>query len=188
MSNEEIVVRSMASACLVAFALAEIFSCVETWPQRLPSSEENRQELATRLTPRMRRLTRATGWMTVGLVGVLAPASLVLRLPVLVALVPLGWSMVDGPHTTGGVDSAWLQRVKFSAALAGSMTTVVGAASLVVGILDSSFWWLFAAGALLLAGAQAHALVARAADEVLQLASRSAVTSAGPARWSEWIT
>lgn len=184
MSDEEIVVRSMASACLVAFALAEIFSCVETWPQRLPSSEETRQELANRLTSRMRRLTCATGWMTVGLVGVLAPASLVLRLPVLVALVPLGWSMFGAPHTAGGVDSAWLQRVKFAAAVARSVTTVVGAASLVVGILDSSFGWLFAAGALLLAGAQAHALVARAADEVLQLASGSAVTSAARSAFS----
>jgi hypothetical protein len=178
MSDQEIVVRSMASACLVAFALAEIISCVETWPRRLPSSEETRQELANRLTSRMRRLTRATGWMTVGLVDVLGPASLVPRLPVLVALVPLGWSMVDAPQTARGVDSAWLQRVKFAAAVARSMTAVVGAASLVGGILDSSSWWLFAAGALLLAGAQAHALVARAADEVLQLASRSAAISA----------
>jgi hypothetical protein len=98
--------------------------------------------------------------MTVGLAGVLIPAAFALRLPVL-----------NAPHGTSGIDSAWLHRVKISATAACSLTGIACAASLVLGFVDRNHRWLFAAAALLFAGAHAHALVARAADEVLQLAS-----------------
>ncbi len=168
--SQDAIARLVGPVIIVAFALAEISTSVGTWPRRLPSSELARRELADRLTPRLRRLIRAMGWMTIGLLGIL-PSVFVLRLPMLVALLPLGLSMFDGVHATSGADSSWLRRVKGSALFARRMTAMVGTASLVVALLDPHFWWLFAAAALLFAGAQAHGTVARAADDVLDLAS-----------------
>jgi hypothetical protein len=166
-----VVMLVLASASLIALALAAIISNLETWPEQLPSMEETRRELGHRLTTRLRRLTRAAGWMTVGLTGVLSTAPMVLRFPIMLSLVSLGWSLFDAPRPGSGADPNWLGRVRLSARLARSLTMIVGAALLIVALFDRSY--VIAPAILLLAAAHAHSIVAGAAEEVLELVTHA---------------
>jgi len=170
--REHLVFADACWATVVAIGLARVSSSVEGWPQTFPSSWPSRQRLARRLAPRVGRLVRAAGWVTVGLVGLLAPVMLPLRYPLVGALAVVGWGLLGASSVSRG-DFASTNKLMRAARFARWTTASVGAASLLITLVSSQAPRLLAVGVLSMVSALLHGLAEQAAMEVSELESSS---------------